>query len=150
MKWQEFFRFDWKRIFLTGFLLILFLAINKTVLEAFFMIISYIIVVCGLTFFVTQGGFPENSINSLKKYIAFVSLLTAFIFYYLMNRHNFIFTFTLYGLISFLISYPISWILKPMFNKMNNILNVKRSKIFWIIITILILSIFFILVFQLI
>jgi hypothetical protein len=150
MNLKQFFSFDWKRIFITSFLSILFLIINRPIIEVSFGIFFYLVIVGIPFFFVSyyyasyKGRFDEKDYNRFKNYLALISLFLSILIYYLGYLKNFnIFISILYWLLSILISFPLQWILSPLFQKMNILLNVKLPKIFWVIISILILLFFF-------
>jgi len=156
MNWKEFLKPDWRKIFLSGGLSILFLTVNKTTIEMFQIIFFYFISIAILIYSLMwiHGGayvylgstLKSQLLNFSKKFIAFVSLLVTSIFFYFTYHDKFIPMFILYWLVSFLISCLIIQILDPKLQKISNILiNTKLSKKVWItmiIITILLLVTF--------
>jgi hypothetical protein len=144
---------NWKQIFITCFLSVSFLAISysKNITISFFGLLFYLILVGAPVFFITQCGIPKEYYDGLKKYIAGISLLVSIVFYYIAFTDKFdVFVSLLYWLLSVLISFPLYFLLRPFFQKADSILNTKRPKIFWAIITAFLFLIVFVFIFILI
>ena len=152
MNWKEFLAKDLKKVMITSLLSVLFLAVNKTLNDMYGIIIFYSLSIFGLyCFFAIYGisfDFKEDTLEASKKLLAYSPLFVSILFYIFVYGFYFIFMFTLYGGISYLISCILSWIFRPELKKLDKIINVKIIKILWIALTIISIILFFFLSFA--